>query len=101
MKGTLGLIYELPHKTIAAVDAMSTGCILVSTNPRNDKLVLQSGVDYIEVASDAQTIANVLLWIKANFKEALEIGTHGAETIKERFDVKNIVHSKLKHMLGN
>ncbi|CAN7655872.1 glycosyltransferase [Paenibacillus sp. LjRoot153] len=87
--------------TTAAVDAMSTGCILVSTNPRNDRLVLQSGVDYIEVAADAQAIANTLLWIKANFKEALNIGTHGAETINERFDVKNIVRSKLKHMMGN
>jgi glycosyltransferase involved in cell wall biosynthesis len=80
---------------------MSTGCVLVSTNPTNDRLVLQKGVDYIEVVPEEQSLADALLWIKDNFEEAMQIGINGAATVKDRFDAGKIVRSKLRHMFGD
>jgi glycosyltransferase involved in cell wall biosynthesis len=87
--------------TTAAVDAMSTGCVLVTTNPRNDRLVLESGKDYIEVESNGQSVADALFRIKDNFRLAMQIGATGANTIKNRFDSKQIVLSKLSHIFKN
>ncbi|WP_242485523.1 glycosyltransferase [Peribacillus sp. TH27] len=87
--------------TTAAVDAMATGCVLVSTNPRNDQFILESGVDYLEVVADVNSITDTLIWIKKNFQQAMEIGIKGATKIKNNFDSKVIVKSKLSHIFGN
>jgi glycosyltransferase involved in cell wall biosynthesis len=85
--------------TTAAVDAMSTGCILVSTNPRQDHFLFQENREYLKVdADDYQTIVKALLWIRKNFKEALQIGTNGSNQIKQRMDAKTIVSAKLSHI---
>lgn len=86
--------------TTTAVDAMSTGCVLVSTNPRNDRFILECGTDFIEVAPSGQAIADALVWIKENFREAMRIGVNGSNKIKHRFDAKQIVKSKLSHIFG-
>ncbi|MCU6797573.1 glycosyltransferase [Paenibacillus sp. WQ 127069] len=111
---TIKMIYEQSHvfiysgtydqfaldgfPTTAAVDAMATGCILVSTNPRNDHFVLEKNVDYLEVEADIKSITDTLFWIKENFQKSLEIGINGATKIKNRFDSKVIVQSKLSHI---
>ncbi|UYZ01597.1 glycosyltransferase [Peribacillus frigoritolerans] len=84
--------------TTAAVDAMATGCVLVSTNPRNDRFLLESGVDYLEVEADVNSIISTLFWIKENFQQAMEIGKNGATKVKNNFDSKVIVKSKLSHI---
>jgi glycosyltransferase involved in cell wall biosynthesis len=84
--------------TTAAVDAMATGCVLVSTNPRNDHFILEKSVDYLEVEADVKSITDTLLWIKENFQQAMEIGISGATKVKNRFDSKVIVKSKLSHI---
>jgi glycosyltransferase involved in cell wall biosynthesis len=86
--------------TTAAVDAMSTGCVLVSTNPRNDRLALESGVDYIEVHATPSSVVDALIWIKDNYGQAMQIGINGAKKINDRFDCKKVVKSKLSHILG-
>ncbi|TDF95966.1 glycosyltransferase [Paenibacillus piri] len=87
--------------TTAAVDAMSSGCLLVTTNPTNDRLVLRQGIDYIETEPNEERLADILLWVKEHWEEAAEIAAHGAATIRERFDAEKIVRSKLQHMLGD
>ncbi|WP_057915598.1 glycosyltransferase [Peribacillus muralis] len=87
--------------TTAAVDAMSTGCVLVSTNPRNDRLILESSVDYLEVDADVNSIKDTLMWIKENFQQAMEIGIKGAYKVKNNFDSKVIVQSKLSHIFDS
>ncbi|MEX6701642.1 hypothetical protein ABS315_18760 [Peribacillus frigoritolerans] len=77
---------------------MSTGCVLVSTNPRNDRFSLESGVDYLEVEADVNSIISTLFWIKENFQQAMEIGENGATKVKNNFDSKVIVKSKLSHI---
>ncbi|WP_248930304.1 glycosyltransferase family protein [Paenibacillus hamazuiensis] len=86
--------------TTSAVDAMSTGCVLVSTNPRNDRLILEPEKDFIEVQPSGQAIADALFWIKDHFGEAMQIGANGANKIKNRFDAKQIVKSKLSHIFS-
>ena len=87
--------------TTAAADAMSTGCLLVSTNPRNDRFILESGRDYLEVDASAKSIINTLIWIKNNFQTAMEIGTKGSTKIKKYYDSKAIVKSKLSNIFQN
>ncbi|QYR24185.1 glycosyltransferase [Paenibacillus sp. sptzw28] len=86
--------------TTSAVDAMSTGCVLVSTNPRNDRFILERGTDFIEVAPNGQDIADALVWVKENFGEAMRIGINGSNKIKRSFDAKHIVKSKLGCIFG-
>ncbi|MFE0504338.1 glycosyltransferase [Peribacillus butanolivorans] len=84
--------------TTAAADAMSTGCLLVSTNPRNDRFILESGVDYIEVKPEVNSIRNALYGVKENFKQSMEIGKNGSNKIKNHYDSRAIVKSKLGYI---
>ncbi|AZK47586.1 glycosyltransferase family 4 protein [Paenibacillus lentus] len=87
--------------TTAAVDAMSTGCLLVTTNPRNDQLILQEGIDYLKINPDEDSLFHALCWIRDHVRKARHIATHGAKTIQSRFQMEQIVKEKLSHMLGN
>ncbi|MFK9094784.1 glycosyltransferase [Bacillus salipaludis] len=84
--------------TTAAADAMATGCLLVSTNPRNERYILERGLDYLEVSPHVNTIKDTLFWIKENFQQAMEIGKNGSTKIQNHFDSKAIVKSKLSHI---
>ncbi|MCA1058711.1 glycosyltransferase [Rossellomorea aquimaris] len=82
----------------AAVDAMSTGCLLVSTNQRNDRLTLEDGVDYLEVEPMTYSIINALNWVKEHFELAMKIGQRGSDSIRRQYDCKKIVKKKLHHI---
>ena len=86
--------------TTAAADAMSTGCLLVSTNPRNDRFILESGIDYLEVEAEVNSIRETLFWIQKNFEQAIEIGKTGSTKIKKYYDAKTIVQTKLSHIFS-
>ncbi|WCK56181.1 glycosyltransferase [Aneurinibacillus sp. Ricciae_BoGa-3] len=83
--------------TTAAADAMSTGCVLVTTNPRQDRYVLASGLDYIEI-NENRTLNEILQWIKNNFHQAMQIGINGSNKIRSHYDAKLVVKTKLKTM---
>ncbi|MNJ43421.1 Glycosyl transferases group 1 [compost metagenome] len=87
--------------TTAAVDAMATGCLLVTTNPRNDHLILKDGIDYLKINTDEQSLIHTLLWIKDHFRKAKRIAVNGSRTIKARFEMTKVVTAKLAHMFGN
>lgn len=82
----------------AAAVAMSTGCLLISTNPRNDRLTLVAGKDYLEVEAMSYSFVNVLNWIKDNTEAAMKIGETGAITIRKLFDCKEVVKKKINHI---
>ncbi|MCA1060433.1 glycosyltransferase [Rossellomorea aquimaris] len=86
--------------TVAA-DAMSTGCLLVSTNPRNDRLTLVAGVDYLEVEAMSYSIVDALNWVKENVKTAMKIGETGAGSIRRKFNCKEVVMKKIQYMIGS
>ena len=82
----------------AAADAMATGCMLVSTNSRNDRFILESRVDYLEVEPNVNSIKDTLYWVKENFQQAMEVGKNGSNKIKNHFDSKAIVKEKLSYI---
>ncbi|MRU06112.1 glycosyltransferase family 1 protein, partial [Bacillus anthracis] len=84
--------------TTAAADAMATGCILVSTNHRNDNRILKPGEDYLKIEADSNSILSNLFWIKMNFEKALEIGKSGAIKMDKYFNYKTNVNFKLSHI---
>ncbi|MEH7590926.1 glycosyltransferase [Priestia megaterium] len=86
--------------TTAAVDAMATGCILVSTNPRKDYFLLKNGLDYIEVEAKEESIRNTLLWVEKNLDKAREIGINGTNKVHKYFTSEVIVNSKLSHIFN-
>ncbi|CAN7759202.1 glycosyltransferase [Paenibacillus sp. LjRoot153] len=83
--------------TTAAGDAMSTGCLLVSSNPRRDSFVLLSGVDYLEI-NETRRLVDILWWIKDHFNEAMVIGGNGTSKIRSYYDSKVVVSRKLEVM---
>lgn len=83
--------------TTAAGDAMSTGCLLVTTNPRQDRYVLQSGWDYLEI-TEYRKLVDILWWIKNNYDQAMTIATNGTNKIRTMYDSRVVVRNKLLAM---
>jgi glycosyltransferase involved in cell wall biosynthesis len=83
--------------TTAAGDAMATGCLLVSSNPRNDRYTLVSGVDYMEITEN-QRLIDILWWIKHNFQTAMAVAASGTHKIRTMYDSRLIVNRKLYAM---
>lgn len=83
--------------TTAAGDAMSTGCLWVSSNPRRDSFVLISGIDYLEI-TETRSLVDILWWIKDHFNEAMAVGINGTNKIRSRYDSKVVVSRKLEAM---
>lgn len=83
--------------TTAAGDAMATGCLLVTTNPRNDRFVLQTGWDYLEI-TEHRKLVDILWWIKDNFDQAMTIAANGTNKIRTIYDSRVVVRNKLLAM---
>jgi glycosyltransferase involved in cell wall biosynthesis len=81
--------------TQAAVDAMSSGCLLVSANPHGDHRVFEPGVHYIECAADATTLRQTLRELAQDPRGMRRIAAAGAARARERMDVRLGVEAKL------
>jgi glycosyltransferase involved in cell wall biosynthesis len=81
--------------TQAAVDAMSSGCLLVSANPLGDHRVFEPGVHYIECAADATTLRDRLRDLAKDPRAMRRIADAGAARVRERMDVRFGVEAKL------
>jgi glycosyltransferase involved in cell wall biosynthesis len=87
--------------TTAAADAMATGCLLVSTNSRNDHFVFDGNIDYLEIYDDdVSTLVDTLVWVNTHFQEAMQIARNGAQKVRERFDFQSIVKQKLDYIFN-
>lgn len=86
--------------TTAAVDAMATGCLLVTTNPRNDQLILKEGIHYIKIDANVESLLSALYWIRDHLPKTRLIAAKGTKIVKSAFDMKKVVKAKLAHMLG-
>ncbi|WJV29538.1 glycosyltransferase [Rossellomorea sp. AcN35-11] len=86
--------------TTAAADAMSTGCLLVSTNPRRDRFTLEAGIDFLEIDANVPSIMDTLNWITENRPQAMEIAKKGSASIRHHFDCKTVVKNKLSHIFS-
>ncbi len=84
--------------TQAAADAMSSGCVLVSSNPASDNRVLEAGVHYLECEPDAVMLAQLLQQIASDPSLLRHIAQAGSARVRERMDVRAGIREKLVHM---
>ena len=84
--------------TQAAADAMSSGCLLVSSNPASDNRVLEAGVHYLQCEPDAVMLARLLQQIASDPSRLRPIAQAGSARVGERLDVRAGIREKLVHM---
>jgi glycosyltransferase involved in cell wall biosynthesis len=84
--------------TGAAVDAMSTGCCLISTNIRKDHRALTPGEDYLEINEKSpEDIVTAIEYLYGNQDKMLSMANSGYRKVLKFFDVKKNV--AFKHSL--
>jgi glycosyltransferase involved in cell wall biosynthesis len=87
--------------TVMCQDAMSTGCCLISTNPRPDYLALKPGEDYLEIGEkSSEEIVNSVQYLYDNQDKMLLIAKNGHQKMLECFDTKKIVRFKYNIIKG-
>jgi glycosyltransferase involved in cell wall biosynthesis len=84
--------------TQAAADAMSSGCLLVSSNPASDNRVLDPGVHYLECEPDGVMLAQLLRQLASDPSRLRHIAQAGSARVRDRMDVRAGIHAKLVHM---
>lgn len=84
--------------TAAAIEAMSSGCLLVTANPRDERRALRAGVDHLERPATPDAFAAAVLEVLADPAMAGTIARSGAERVRERFDVRAGARERLALM---
>lgn len=91
-----GIVDGFP--TSAAVEAMSSGLLLISANPEADHRFLRPGVDYLERPATAEAFADAIRWALDHPSEAAAIAKRGADRVREHYDVRNGALRRLELM---
>ena len=87
--------------TTTAVDAMSTGCCLISTNPRKDYSALKPEEDYWEIKEkSANHIQKAIEYCYDNQDEMLLMAERGHKKILEYYDAEKNVRFKYDVIKG-
>ncbi|MEJ7893298.1 MAG: glycosyltransferase family 4 protein [Solirubrobacteraceae bacterium] len=84
--------------TQAAADAMSSGCLLVSSNPADDHRVLSRGTDYVPSEATPAAVRDAVLRVAADLPAARRVAERGQATVRERMDIRRSTELKLRHM---
>jgi hypothetical protein len=84
--------------TAAAGEAMSSGCLLVSSNPDQDRRALRPGMDHIQPEATAEAFATVIREVLVDPWKAAAIAGAGATRVRERLDVRVGVAQRLSRM---
>jgi glycogen synthase len=78
------------------VEAMSVGCPVIFTKRATGKEIVNEGVDGLLVDPDnIVEIANTIIWMLTNRKEAENMGKRGYEKVKEKFGISKIADENL------
>jgi glycosyltransferase involved in cell wall biosynthesis len=92
-----GTIDGFPTST--AVDAMSTGICLVTSNPRQEHRVVQAGEHYVEIPDrDPHALAGVLRELRADPVRRRGVAASGMRRIRQTMAVERGVRDKLAAM---
>jgi hypothetical protein len=91
--GYQGVTDGFPTQT--AADAMSSGCLLLSSNPAADHRVLDPGVHYLELPPVAERWRAMLLELAADPQRAQRIADAGSARVRERMDIRTGTARKL------
>jgi glycosyltransferase involved in cell wall biosynthesis len=84
--------------TQAAADAMSSGCLLVSSNPAADYRVLEPAVHYLECEADVIALREVLAGLALDLPQMKAIAQAGSEQVRGHMDVRRGMRFKLLEM---
>ena len=84
--------------TQAAADAMSSGCLLVSSNPASDHRVLEPAAHYLECEADTSLFRAELERIAQDLSQMKIVAQAGSEQVRGRMDVRSGMRSKLLKM---
>lgn len=87
--------------TTAAAEAMSTGCCMISTNPRRDYYALNPNEDYLEIKEkSAEDMVKAIEYLYQNQDDMLSMARKGHEKILKFFDAKKNVSFKYNIIKG-
>jgi glycosyltransferase involved in cell wall biosynthesis len=95
-RSDVGVVDGFP--TQAATDAMSSGCLLVSANPAEDRRVLRPDEHYLERPADPRALRATLQELRANPARMRAIADAGTDRVRERMGVDRGVEAKLAAM---
>jgi glycosyltransferase involved in cell wall biosynthesis len=84
--GDGGVVDGFP--TAAAVEAVSSGLLLITGNPEGEHSQLRPGIDHIEVPATAQAFADAVRLVLADPATAASIADSGSRRVRERLDVR-------------
>jgi len=87
--------------TTTATEAMSTGCCLISTNPRKDYSALKPEEDYLEIKEkSSDSLKKKIEYCYDNQDEMVLMAERGQKKVLEFFDVEKNVHFKYNVITG-
>ena len=84
--------------TQGAADAMSSGCLLISSNPLGDHRVLGAGAHYLELERDPALWKSTLEQLAAEPVRARMIAEAGSAQVRQRMDIRRGTARKLELM---
>lgn len=84
--------------TQAGVDAMSSGCLLISSNPLGDHRVFEPGIHYVECDPDPESLRESLLALAGSPETMRRIADSGSQRVRERMDARFGVEAKLEQI---
>ena len=84
--------------TQAAADAMSSGVLLLSSNPAQDHRVLAPGAHYVERPPDPEAFRNALLELASDPERTRKLAQDGSDRVRSEMDVQKGIAEKLQAM---
>jgi glycosyltransferase involved in cell wall biosynthesis len=84
--------------TQTAVDAMSSGCLLISSNPTGDQRVFEAGIHYIEIEPTGRAVRDAIVEAAGDLATTRALADAGARRVRERMDVRVGMREKLRLM---
>ncbi|HMJ36436.1 MAG TPA: glycosyltransferase [Baekduia sp.] len=88
-----GIIDGFP--TGGAAEAMSSGCLLITSNPERDHRIMRPGVDLLERPPTPEAFAEAVRYALADPERAAGIAASGAARVRERMDARHGVRQRL------
>ena len=84
--------------TGAAVEAVSSGLLLLSCNPDQDYRNWRPGIDYIELSRTVEAFSGAVRRVLADPGDAVAVAEYGAARVRDRLDVRRGVRDRLALM---
>jgi glycosyltransferase involved in cell wall biosynthesis len=77
---------------------MSSGCLLITSNPEGDHRIMRPDVDLLERPAEPQAFADAVRWAVDHPERAAAIAASGAARVRERMDARHGARQRLALM---